>query len=174
MTHFLRKSLQKPVQYGTVNRLTIAQWSDCVCDDAHTFSNSTCNHIRTGDDRNGSCHVIEHIPLCLTSYTKKDHQPKLCISSDAFRRPKCECDGSRTASEPSFFTSVIQQLYKDCRSNLFGEPSNNRRIQTFVIHTRCANVPVQLCCCKADLTVQTQKGCRNDKPTFKYHSFEFL
>jgi hypothetical protein len=88
MTHFLRKSLEKPVQYDTVNRLTIAQWSDLVCDDAHTFSDSTCNHIRTGDYRNVSCHVIEHIPLCLTSYTEKGHQPKLRISSDVFRRLK--------------------------------------------------------------------------------------
>lgn len=69
MTHFLRKSFEKPVQYDTVNRLTIAQWSDCTCDDAHSFSNSTCNYMRTGDHRTGSRHVIEHHPLRLTSYT---------------------------------------------------------------------------------------------------------
>ena len=39
MTHFLRKSFEKPVQYDIVNRLTIAQWSDCACDGAHSFSN---------------------------------------------------------------------------------------------------------------------------------------
>jgi hypothetical protein len=40
MTHLLRKSFEKPVQYNTVNRLAIAQWSDCACNDAHSFSNS--------------------------------------------------------------------------------------------------------------------------------------
>jgi len=40
MTHFLRKSFEKPGQYDTVNRLTIAQWSDSARDDAHSFSSS--------------------------------------------------------------------------------------------------------------------------------------
>lgn len=40
MTHFLRNSFEKPAQYGTVNRLMIAQWNDCACNDAHSFSNS--------------------------------------------------------------------------------------------------------------------------------------
>lgn len=40
MTHYVRKSFEKPVLYDTVNKLTRAQWINCACIDAHSFSNS--------------------------------------------------------------------------------------------------------------------------------------